>query len=341
MNLGNILFRRIVDTFILVLDLLKLKFGRVPTPDAYKRLLASFFLFGGGLNWAASRILGRKKSPFRNVGILEKFSESELEFAHKHLAKNGYFIFENALTAEECDRILASSLAIPGLTRKMDGGIGEIEHKYFDRVNPTSVRFDYDANDLLADENIQSLVFDESLFGFAQRYLKSSPILDAVVMWWHTPFGAKPDKEAAQWFHFDMERLKWIKFFFYITDVDEKSGPHTFVSKSHKPLGIPSKLRRKGYVRLSDDEVLAHYPKNQIIEFTGKRGTLIVEDTQGLHKGKHCELGDRLVFNLEYTTSMFGAPIPKLEISRANLKPTIRETHSNFPHAFQCLTIVD
>jgi hypothetical protein len=336
-----IFFRRVADTLKLVLDILRLKFGRVPSPDAYKRLLASFFLFGGSLNLMASRLLGAKKSPFDNVGVLGKLSESELESAHRHLAKNGYVIFENILTEEDCNRVLASSLETPGLTRLMDGNVGKIEHKFFDRANPTSVRFDYDPKDLLANENIQKLIFDESLISFAQRYLQSSPILDAVVMWWHTPFGSGPDKEAAQWFHFDMERLKWVKFFFYITDVDEKSGPHTFVSKSHKPLGIPLKLRKKGYVRLSDEEVLSHYSKDQIIEFTGKKGTLIVEDTQGLHKGKHCELGDRLVFNLEYTTSMFGAPIPGLEISQESLTPASLEMYSKYPHAFQCVTVIE
>jgi hypothetical protein len=221
----------------------------------------------------------------------------------------------------------------------MDQGKGIVEEKFFDRNSPTSVRFDYAGSDLISNKILQQIVFDESILRFAQKYLGVAPILDLVAMWWHTTYAKSPDKEAAQWFHFDMDHLKWIKFFFYITDVDENTGPHTFVARSHKSFGIPFKLRKKGYVRLTDDEVASAYSQESFKEFVGKRGTLIVEDTRGLHKGKHCISGDRLLFQLEFTASTFGAPIEKLKMSGATSET--RELLKRYPHTFQMVEAAD
>jgi hypothetical protein len=40
---------------------------------------------------------------------------------------------------------------------------------------------------------------------------------------------------------------------------------------------------------------------------TGPRGTILAEDTRGLHKGKPVAKGDRLVLEFEFSSSMFGA----------------------------------
>ena len=51
-----------------------------------------------------------------------------------------------------------------------------------------------------------------NLFLFKDEVV-SAPVFDFIAMWWHTQSNT-PDKEAAQYFHFDMDRLRWIKFFF-------------------------------------------------------------------------------------------------------------------------------
>ena len=48
----------------------------------------------------------------------------------------------------------------------------------------------------------------------------------------------KVDEHAAQMFHFDMDRPKWLKFFIYINDVNEKNGPHFFIPKLIKILEL-------------------------------------------------------------------------------------------------------
>jgi len=133
------------------------------------------------------------------------------------------------------------------------------------------------------------------------------PLLDMVAMWWHTAFGDQPSAEAAQLYHFDMDRIRWVKVFIHLTDVTADTGPHCFVSGSHRTGAIPRDLLERGYARLSDEDVRARFGKERLIEHLGPRGTILVEDTRGLHKGKVVTHGDRLLLQLEFTSSLFGA----------------------------------
>ena len=150
---------------------------------------------------------------------------------------------------------------------------------------------------------------DLSLIAVAQRYLGSRPVADVTALWWNTSFSDRPDREAAQWFHFDMDRIKWLKFFICITDVTIKTGPHTFISSSHRTDAIPSDLLSAGYARLSDDIVEQHFGRDRFVEFCAPRGTILAEDTRGLHKGKLVEVGDRLMFQVQFSNSLFGATV--------------------------------
>jgi len=329
---------RIFHTIMFLFDIARAKISGKYSSAAHFHLLNAFYLTGGAFHLIASRLLGSPKLPFSREGLLSKFSEGELHLASKHLKQEGYVVLEAVLSEDLCDLILKESEKIPGKTRVMDDGRGNAKKMFFDRSNPSSVRFDYEGSDLISNPILQELVFDESIINFAQEYLGSAPILDLVAMWWHTTYSNSPDKEAAQWFHFDMDRLKWIKFFFYITDVNSNTGPHTFISRSHRRMGIPYKLRSKGYTRLTDDEVAASFGADQYKEFTGKKGTLIVEDTRGLHKGKHCISGDRLLFQLEFTTSAFGMHLPEFNINPPAGQNSLAATNiKKYPFVFQSI----
>jgi hypothetical protein len=187
---------------------------------------------------------------------------------------------------------------------------------HYNRENPEGVRYDFSAQDVIDNPDVQQLMADSSVIAVAQRYLRCKPILDVMSMWWHTAHSKIPDKEAAQFWHFDMDRIKWLKFFIYLTDVGPDNGPHSFVAGSHRTGGIPASLRLKGYARLTDQEVEACYPRERFIEFTAPRGTIIAEDTRGLHKGKLVTQGDRLMLQLQFSNSLFGGYYPPSHFSR-------------------------
>ena len=66
---------------------------------------------------------------------------------------------------------------------------------------------------------------------------------------------------------------------------------------------------------------------------------MIVEDTRGLHKGKHVENGDRLVFQLQYTSSLFGKTIDKLEISQGDIGEKLTSAMQTSPLIFQQVSV--
>ena len=326
---------------LLMFDLLRFKVTGNSPNERFHLLLNSFYVFGGILNNFGTMLLRTKKLNFSfRSGLLSKFSDDDIRSASKFLRQNGYVVLENVLDEKLCEDFLRMSLKIPGVNREMDSNQNQVYEGKYNREHPTSNRFEYDSTTLVNQFEVQNILADESLLSFAQNYLGGAPIIDLVLMWWHAPFQIEADKNAAQWFHFDMERIKWIKFFFYITDVDTDSGPHTFIPKTHRTWGIPSPLRKKGYVRLSDEEVHSSFPTISLKEFTGKRGTLIVEDTRGLHKGKHCVTGDRLLFQLEFTISKYGAKVtpPKLELENASQE--LGRALMKYPSVFSMIEVV-
>jgi len=163
-----------------------------------------------------------------------------------------------------------------------------------------------------------------------------STVLDEVNLWWSTAYGAKPDANAAQLYHFDMDRIRWLKFFFYLADVGPENGPHCFVAGSHNSDGIPASFLDRGYVRIADEEVAATYGPERLIEFSGPRDTIIAEDTRGLQKGRSVLRGDRPVLEFEFSNSLFGATSPhgKSKIKRFHAS-TAEQFVSSYPRMYE------
>jgi ectoine hydroxylase-related dioxygenase (phytanoyl-CoA dioxygenase family) len=236
------------------------------------------------------------------------------ETVNQQLNEKGYYIFEERLNDATIEKLLDFAKSHKSSTRVMTDGKKSAVDLFYDPLDKKAVRYDYKENDLINNDIVQTLMCDPSIIHVAQNYLETTPIVDVVGMWWNTDFQKEPDSEAAQYFHFDMDRIKWLKFFFYLTDVDEEKGPHSFVEGSHRDGGIPFSMTSKGYARLSDEEVSKYYGKDKIKVFTAPKGTIIAEDTRGLHKGTNVINGDRLLFQIQFSNSLFGTQYQKSTI---------------------------
>jgi SAM-dependent methyltransferase len=164
----------------------------------------------------------------------------------------------------------------------------------------TTARAFASESDLLKNNTIIQLWLDEVLISIAELYFGSVPILDFVAA---TKTDASSlaslqemDSDAQMW-HFDKDRISFLKVFVYLTDVLDTSGPHQFISGSHH-----SPPARDG--RFLDDD-LEH--SSALIEtFFGGEGTVFIEDTHGLHRGTPVKEGSRHMLQLEYANSLFG-----------------------------------
>lgn len=284
-----------------------------------------FCLTKGRSNDWLSSVVGFFKpvSQFENTrGVVEETMCQNSVSAASNLREQGFHIFKDRLPEDICDRLLQYAISNPCKARPMDGVSMKKEGKgIYPRETPKTSRYDFSTQDLLEVEDIQRLLADFSFASIAQDYLEAKPVIDVLSMWWHTSYSDKPDKGAAQYFHFDMDRPKWLKFFIYLTDVKPENGPHTFVKESHKTNGIPESMLKKGYARLTDEEVKNYYGEEKIIEFTAPRGTIIAEDTRGLHKGKHVEKEDRLILQIQFSNTLFGGYYPKAKLGKNIVKP--------------------
>ena len=314
--------------------------GRTP-PYAYQALIRLFCSPGGRSSDAISRWLSRigpSHALPRPNGVLGALIASDLAAIEVSLRTRGYHVFPQTIPADMCDRLLQFGLRQPSLLRAEESGGEELLRPYsMDRLTPRAVRYDLQVGDLLANADIQALLCDATILAVANAYLGSNPIADVLSMWWHTAYSDQPSEAAAQFFHFDMDRVKWLKFFIYLTDVGIENGPHSFVAGSHRTGSIPAALLRKGYARLTDEEVRQYFATEQLIEFTGARGTVIVEDTRGLHKGRHVESGDRLVLQLQYSNSLFGGNYPKVFFP-ADLIPELQDSIQKYPEIYRNFT---
>jgi hypothetical protein len=244
------------------------------------------------------------------------FLKSEVDKAAQSINEKGYYIFNKKLSEDMCNRLLQFALTERCEGREMDMQTASSNrHKtIYSRGQSDCVRYDFFTDDLLANKDIQILLGDLSFADVAQSYLGSKPTIDIVTMWWHTAYSKEPDKKAAQYYHFDMDRPKWLKFFVYLTDVTVETGPHVFIEGTHKSGEIPSKFLNKGYSRLTDNEINEVYDSSRIKEFIAPRGTIIAEDTRGLHKGKNLINSDRLILQFQYSNSQFGGKYAKSKI---------------------------
>lgn len=152
----------------------------------------------------------------------------------------------------------------------------------------------------LLQHSLTELAFDGDFIDIAHRYLGVRPVLSQPPNAWFSFPVSKVDPKSAQNWHWDCDRIKWLKVFVYVTDVSDANGPHAFIETSHRGLRISSKSSR-----YTDASVNEAYPGARR-DFTAHRGQILFEDTRGLHRGQPVLDGYRLILQFEYAVDYYG-----------------------------------
>lgn len=242
------------------------------------------------------------------AGVLGDASRSWLDASVEALRSEGFCVFDARLPGDDVEALVRLANVAPC------SRLGHPDRRCYPDQRGTSNRYDFAAADLCDHESVQRLLADASIRAVATRYLRCEPVLDLVTMWWSEPSPPDVDlrSEAAQLFHFDMDRFKFLKFFVYLTDVDQERGPHCLVRRSH--LRKPRALLRDG--RHPDAALEAHYPPDDFVRVCGPAGTILVVDTRAFHKGVPLVRGARLLLQLEFAISAFGQNYPRVHLRR-------------------------
>jgi ectoine hydroxylase-related dioxygenase (phytanoyl-CoA dioxygenase family) len=338
-KLKKLLPKAVKIKLIFLRDFLKLVYGIVEykisnkpyhnrTSQKTNVAMANLFCHTEGKsNDFLSMLISAKKNKINLLhsnGILGNLSKVDLKSITFSLNENGYYIFKNKLPSAMIEKLLntakSTKLVLNASDEEQENGVVLQREEYYDPQHPKSTKYFLDNNLCVNNDTIQEIYSDFSVLSVAQAYLKSMPKLDMLGLWWNTKFSDKPSKAAAEYFHFDLDRPKWLKFFIYLTDVDENNGPHQFIKGTHRTAGIPKQLLKKGYSRLTDEEIYTYFGEKDIMRFIAEKGTIIAEDTRGLHKASKVLNKDRLILQIQFSNSLFGTTVPAAEISKINSK---------------------
>lgn len=136
-----------------------------------------------------------------------------------------------------------------------------------------------------------------------------------------TPVGSADPISSQRW-HRDPEDKKLCKFFVYLNDVDEETGPFTYAQKTHadgKWGNIFPQRPPEGRIDINEKKLEEIISKDNFKVATGRAGTVIFCDTAGIHRGGHAKSKERLMFTAGFCSAA-SLWLPKIvypEISEA------------------------
>jgi len=143
-------------------------------------------------------------------------------------------------------------------------------------------------------QTIKNLFSDDKLFNdIAKIYnpnLNKKTLINKLVF-----EEAKIKNSGAGW-HRDNHNCQF-KAIMYLTDVESKNGCFRYITNSNKKhIGKPNPRTVDYDTRFTDEtikQVIKDNDKCNIIDVTGKKGTIILADTTYIHRGKIIEEGER------------------------------------------------
>jgi hypothetical protein len=138
------------------------------------------------------------------------------------------------------------------------------------------------------------LAFDQRLIDLATAYLQCTPAIGGLNL--RKSYRNELPEFDTLYFHVDPNSPKFLKFFFYLNDVDADGGPFCYVRGSHRK-------RFAGWnrkYRWELEEIAPVYGAENVLLLTAKAGDIVVADTNGFHRGTKIKGADRGMLTVDY-----------------------------------------
>ena len=189
---------------------------------------------------------------------------------------------------------------------------------------------------------------DPRLLQIAEAYLGCPPSIYSVNAWWSFAQSQVP-AQYSQTLHRDIEELRFLTLFIYLTPVDDDNGPHRFIKHSHSKRALSDALTATGWQPAAvaalieplfvgngyeystrADALLGHLAA----VWKGPAGAALLADTYGLHMGIPPAKGERLMAWIRYGLgpncgSFDRSPGGYAEIVRPRIPQTARARYVN------------
>ena len=234
---------------------------------------------------------------FENKNILsEKLTKSidEDGCTNTFKLKNNFIlditneIFENKDLEYKKNKLLDKNILI----KKNNENLRE----YFDRLNAKNISRVTGFIDLNKNSKVKTFLTSKPMVSLVKNYLNTEKFSISAQFFISTPVKTNDQEKYgnAQFFHWDNDFSKFLKLYIYLTDVDDDSGPHIYIPKTHKNKKLKTILPR-----LYDDNLIYDLYKTKK-KYKGKIGSIFFTDGYGIHKGEIPNKNPRIIINVHF-----------------------------------------
>ena len=273
------------------------------------------------------------------------FSQTLNDAALNDLVENGFTNIQT-LDQKNCDILEQYLRSKPIFQGNTEQELKEVS--YEDAPNYNMAR--YLIEDIIESADILYQATSPEFLNLAEGFLGYPPVIGNISSW-HS-FGGHNTAINAQQFHLDLDDYRFCKGFIYLTDVSETTGPHCYFPKSHRfdeifdrsnagPYSKEEFLNWYKYQLRKSDESCIKFLGREPVNITGNRGTCLMVDTSGVHKGLLPIDGNRLLLQFEYCATPTATrivellPFSKLIDGREDLRKHFEQ--ANVQYALQLL----
>jgi hypothetical protein len=198
---------------------------------------------------------------------------------------------------------------------------------YIDSVNSDIDRFDdkyftYYGNDkrIFGSQHLSRFIrqyFDDPILRrYASEYMDTKKVLNMSTLFGEIKYDATCKVGSGGGWHRD-SYIPQFKTILYLTDVGPSNGPFKYIQYSHKWKNIKACNSLLGpecqFLTRYSNEQVERYCLSMNVEsqsFSGKKGTVVLADTRGIHSGTALESGSRRALTNYYS--------PKVLVSNNN-----------------------
>jgi hypothetical protein len=223
----------------------------------------------------------------------------------KELRLNGIFTINEFINHSKCDELI----------NLIDKHSSE-DYCWRDKYN-SDVRIFGIEN---IENNFKNIFNKMNLYNIFKKYISINKIYESV-MAAKMIFNEKNIGSGGGW-HRDTSNRRQLKFILYLSDVSENNGCFQYIEKSHllNSKFSSAKILKNNFIsqRYSNNEanLISNKLKLNIKSVYGLKGTLIVADTSGLHRGKPMNSGIRYALTNYMSEAPFGASISDLIVQK-------------------------
>ena len=146
------------------------------------------------------------------------------------------------------------------------------------------------------------LGLNKRLLDIANTYLGMWTKLEYIDVW-YTPSADESERKSSQRWHRDFNDRHLLKAFLYLVDVDEETGPFEYVPRSAPGNELEHlwPWRPLGDNYPPDDELAAKI-EGKSVSFVGPKGTVILCNTSGFHRGGFASGKPRALATVTYSS---------------------------------------